>query len=221
MAYAGAPRTPGPDASHSCSFRMGASPRSSSPNTVGFFSMSSARGRFVGPSLRLGGKRQEAICAVVIARQPASRLRIRYRRATACESGEAPVSSAARARGARSGAATAFRGRASPPALPAGPALIVLSQSGSFTRRRENLSRYPLVGRWAVLLNGESASCCNLAARPSFLHSAAGAQWHCKLDHHAPHSATEVEPARRSRKRPETQGTVRVRRLPPRRRRAN
>ncbi len=75
MAYAGAPGTPGPDASHSCSLRMGASPRSSSPNTVGFFSMSSARGRFVGPSLKFGGKRQEAICAV--ARKARQRMRRR------------------------------------------------------------------------------------------------------------------------------------------------
>ena len=74
MAYAGAPRTPGPDASHSCSLRIGASPRSSSPNTVGFFSMSSASGKFVGPSLKFGGKRQDAICAVARkARRPASR----------------------------------------------------------------------------------------------------------------------------------------------------
>ena len=78
MAYAGAPRTPGPDASHSCSFRMGASPRSSSPNTVGFFSMSSASGKFVGPSLKFGGKRQEAICAV--ARKARQRMRVAAQR---------------------------------------------------------------------------------------------------------------------------------------------
>ena len=49
-----------------------------------------------------------------------------------------------------------------------GPAPLMLSQSGSFTRRRENCSCSPLAGRWAVLLNGESAFCCNLAARSSF-----------------------------------------------------
>ena len=92
MAYAGAPRTPGRDASHSCSFRMGASPRSSSPNTVGFFSMSSARGRFVGPSLKFGGKRQEAICAV--ARK--ARQRMRRQRNAQCESPELNVLGAAR-----------------------------------------------------------------------------------------------------------------------------
>ena len=57
-----------------------------------------------------------------------------HRRAAACESGEAPVSRAARSSSARSDAALAFRCRASLPALRQGPALMVLSQSGRASR---------------------------------------------------------------------------------------
>ena len=125
-----APRTPGPVAL--VQLAMGASPRSSSPNTVGFFSMSSASGRFVGPSLKFGGKRQEAISRRRRQRMPGSAASRRIRRARAARL----AASAARARSARCVGVSRSRVAAGSPARAC--TAFALSQSGSFTRRRDS-----------------------------------------------------------------------------------